>query len=53
MRRLKTRYSLLFRGRGSMERNRYWDENARNDIKQRTAGTASAFREGNCMPVIV
>jgi hypothetical protein len=52
MRRLKTRYSLLFRGCGSMLRNRYWDENARNDIKQRTARIASAFKEGNSMPTI-
>jgi len=35
-----------------MERNRYWDENARNDIKQRTAGTASAFREGSSILAI-
>jgi hypothetical protein len=52
MKKLKTRYSLPFKGRGSMEMNRYWDENARNDIKQRTAGIASAFREGNSMSVI-
>jgi hypothetical protein len=52
MRRLKMRYSLLFRGPGSMERNKYWDENARNEIKQRTAGIANAFREGNSIPAI-